>query len=100
MYQGETITIEIKDLPMPVSEIVALNIVFHTVTKTILEKSFKDCLIDGEIIECALTQAESLRLPCGPISVSIIVLTKCGARFERKYCDLYCAPTAEREVLQ
>ena len=100
MYQGETITTEIRDLPVPVSSIRSMNIVFHTLTKTILEKTLDDCVINGDIIECTLQQSETLNFPCGPIKQTIIVLCRDGSRFERSGGDLFVGASAKQGVLE
>lgn len=99
VYRGETITTEIRDLPIPVSEIQSLYVVFHTFTKTLLEKTLDDCKIDGEVIECRITQEESLKFSCGPISRTIIVITKDGSRFEKSNQEMVVGQTAKSEVL-
>lgn len=99
MYRGETITTEIRDLPILVKDIQDVRIVFHTITKTILEKTLDDCQIFGEVIECTISQEESLKFPCGPISRTIIILTKDGLRFEYTDADMVCYQTAKSEVL-
>lgn len=98
MYRGETITTEISGLPVNVSDIKSLHIIFHTITKTILEKTLDDCHINGEVIECTISQEESLKFGCGPISRSIVVVTKDGARFERTNTEMVCGQTAKSEV--
>lgn len=99
MYQGETITTTIKNLPVPVSNIANLYIVFKSASKTILEKTLKDCSISGETIENRLTQEESLLFPPGNIKRSVIVITLDGTRFETDPCDIVCGKTAKAEVL-
>lgn len=99
MMRGETITTAIRDLPVSVNDIENVYITFHTITKTLLQKSLKDCVIDGEVIECTLSQEESLKFTCGPITRSVIVLTKSGARFELRDEKLFCGSTARNEVL-
>lgn len=99
MYQGETITTEVRNLPLPVAEIESLCIIFHTITKTILEKTLEDCRIENEIITCKISQAESLKFPCGPISRTVIVLAKDGARFEKTNQEMVCGQTARKEVM-
>ena len=99
MIRGETITTAIHDLPVLVSDIQNIYITFHTVTRVLLEKTLADCTIDGELIECTLSQEESLKLTCGTITRSVIVITKSGARFEHTNEELVCGQTARNEVL-
>lgn len=101
MYQGETITTTISDLPVPVSEIRNLYIIFKQHSRVILEKTLADCSIDSETetIACRLTQEESLALPEGLIKRSIIAITNDGSRFESDPCILECAKTAKGEVI-
>lgn len=91
MFKGETITTAISGLPVSIRDIDNIYLIFRTVTKVILEKTLADCSIDGEVIECTLTQEESLRLSCGPIIRHLIVITKDGARFEHINDELFCA---------
>ena len=99
MIRGETITTAITDLPIPVSEIENIYIVFRTISRVLLEKTLADCTIDGELIECTISQEESLRLTCGPLVRSVIVITKSGARFEHSNTEMVCGQTAKSEVL-
>lgn len=101
MYQGETITTTISDLPIPVTEIKNLYIVFKHHSKTILEKNLDDCDVDPEkqLVTCRLTQEETLSFPEGKLKRTIIVITKDGTRFESDPCILECARTAKEEVL-
>ena len=50
MYQGETITTTISGFPVPVSEIANLYIIFRSSTKILIEKTFADCIVDGETV--------------------------------------------------
>lgn len=100
MYQGETITTTITGLPIPVSEIANLYIIFRNQSRTLLEKTLADCTVTGETIEFRMTQAESLSLGRGQITRSIIVITKDGSRFESCPSSFFCAPSAKNEVLQ
>lgn len=95
MYQGETITTAISNLPVSVSDIKSIHIVFHTITKTLLEKTTEDCRVDGETIECTLTQEESLLLGCGPVTRTVIVVTRDGARFEVQNDEMMVYKTAK-----
>ena len=99
VFQGETITTDIGNLPVDITDIQTIQIIFHTVTSTILCKSNDDCKTDGKVITCDLTQDESLSLPCGPISRTIVILTRDGARFERRDDDLIIVSTAQRGVI-
>lgn len=76
MYQGETITTTISGFPVPVSEIANLYIIFRSSAKILIEKTFADCTVDGETVSFKLSQRESLNLCCGPITRSVIVITK------------------------
>lgn len=99
MIRGETITTAIRDLPVSVNDIENIYVVFRTLTKIVLEKTLADCEIDGELIECTISQEESLRLPCGPLIRSVIVITKSGARFEHINEELVVGQTGKSEVL-
>ena len=100
MYQGETITTTITDLPVSVSDIANVYIIFKTGSgKTLVEKTLKDCEVTDEAIEVRLTQEETLSFTQGNIQRSIIVITNDGARFESDPCTIRCAPTAKKEVL-
>lgn len=99
MYQGETITTTISDLPIPVSEIANVYIIFRNNSGILIEKTLKDCYVSGETIEFRLTQQESLSLPQGKIKRSVIVITNDGSRFETDPCTFICGRTAKNEVL-
>ena len=99
MYQGETITTTISGFPVPVSEIANLYIIFRTSAKILIEKTLADCTVDGETISFKLSQRESLSLCYGPITRSVIVITKDGSRFESEPSQVMCWQTAKREVL-
>lgn len=109
MYQGETITTEIHCLPVPVSEIKSLFIVFKNYSRVLLEKTMDDCRVrtesvEGteevrEIISCRLSQEETLAFPPGPIERSVIVVTRDGSRFELDPCAIQCGATAKKEVV-
>ena len=99
MYQGETITTTISGFPVPVSEIANLYIIFRSFAKILIEKTFADCTVDGETVSFKLSQRESLNLCCGPITRSVIVVTKDGSRFESAPSVIECGQTAKREVL-
>ena len=99
MYQGETITTTISGFPVPVSEIANLYIIFRSSAKILIEKTFADCTVDGETVSFKLSQQESLNLWCGPITRSVIVITKDGSRFESEPSQIVCGQTAKREVL-
>lgn len=99
MYQGETITTVIDNLPVPVVDVANVYIIFKDHAKVLIEKTLKDCIITGETIELRLTQEESLSLPQGKIDRSIIVITKDGSRFETDPCPILCGKTVKNEVL-
>lgn len=99
MIRGETITTAIRDLPIAVSEIQNIYITFHTITKILVEKTLEDCTIDGEVIECTLSQEDSLKLTCGPITRRVTIITKDGIRYEHSNEELMCEQTARGEVL-
>lgn len=99
MYQGETVTTTITDLPISVTEIANLYIIFKTKTKTILEKTLADCDVTGEVITFKMTQEESLSFPTGTVERSIIVIATDGSRFECDPCTITCGKTAKSEVL-
>lgn len=101
MIRGETITTEISGLPISVLDIKDARIVFHTLTRTILEKNLSDCVVnaESETIECTISQDESLRFGCGPITRSVVIVTHDGARFERRDTEMVCAQTAKSEVI-
>ena len=103
MYQGETVTTTIHDLPIPTSVIQDIYLVYRTATKTVLEKSTLTHKDDFEVeeycVSCTITQEESLKLPCGPLYRSFIFITTDGSRIERVNDELVCGKTAKREVL-
>lgn len=99
MYQGETITTVLDNLPVPISEIANVYIIFKNRSKNLLEKTLKDCTITETSIEYRLTQEESLSLVHGKIERSVIVITKDGARFESDPCSFLCGKTVKNEVL-
>lgn len=99
MYQGETITVTIAGLPFPTSYIRLVRIVFHTATKTILEKAVDDCIIGEDYIQCTLTQKDTLAFPCGPIQQSVIIICNDGSRFERDEGVIIVNKTSKREVM-
>lgn len=98
-YTGETLTTEISGLPVSVEFIKNIYITFHTLTTTLVEKTLDDCTINGEVIECTLSQEESLKLGCGPVTRSVVVITKDGARFERSNTEMVSMHSSKREVL-
>lgn len=100
MYQGETVTTTITDLPISTTEIANIYIIFKTKTKTILEKTLVDCEVNGEVITFTLSQEESLSFPTGTIERSIIVIAIDGSRFECDPCTITCGKTAKSEVLK
>lgn len=99
MYQGETITTIIKDLPIPVADIANLYLLFKNRSGVLLEKTLKDCKVSGETLEFRLTQEETLTFPIGKIYRSLIVITKDGSRFEYDPSEIECGETAKSEVL-
>ena len=101
MTQGDTISTFISDLPVPLSEVKNVCITFHTLTKTLLTKYLDDCLIheDDQIIECKVTQEESLKFSCGPVIRSVIVLTNDGSRFEMADTTMIVRRTSNNEVI-
>lgn len=99
MYQGETITTTLTDLPVSVTDIQNLYILFKSQSKILVEKTLKDCEVTDEVITFTLTQEESLSLPTGRIDRSIIVITKDGSRFESDPCEIMVGKTAKSEVL-
>lgn len=99
MYQGETITILLDNLPIQPIYIQSLNIIFHTATKTILVKTLDDCLVIGNAIQCKLSQEDTLRFPCGPVEQSIIVIYNDGSRFEFSEGTIIVNQTSKQEVI-
>ena len=99
MYQGDTITTTVDNLPVPVSEIANVYIIFKDHDRILIEKTLKDCVVSEETISNRLTQEESLSLPEGTIDRIIIVITKDGSRFETDPCPILCGKTAKSEVL-
>ena len=99
MYQGDTITTTVDNLPVPVSEIANVYIIFKDHDRILIEKTLKDCVVSEETISNRLTQEESLFLPEGTIDRTIIVITKDGSRFETDPCPILCGKTAKSEVL-
>lgn len=99
MYQGETITILFEDMPIEPIYIQSLNIIFHTASKTILTKTLNDCLVNGNTIQCKLSQEETLRFPCGPVDQSVIIVCNDGSRFEFSEGTIVVNPTSKLEVI-
>lgn len=99
MIQGETISTFIHNLPIPLSEVQDVVITFHTLTRTLLTKALVDCRIDGEVIECKISQEESLAFTCGPVTRSVIVLTNDGSRFELADETMMVCKTSRSEVI-
>lgn len=99
MYQGDTITTIIKDLPVPISEIKSLYIFFRNRAGILLEKTLDDCEVSEDEIRVRLTQEESLAFPVGKIYRSFIAITTDGSRFESDPCEILCGRTAKDEVL-
>ena len=84
-----------------------MKLVFHTLTKTLLEKDTKECYIHeatvGDktmpVVKVHLSQEESGKLTPGPVMRSFIIITKDGSRIERRSDDLYVAPSGKKEVI-
>lgn len=101
MYQGDTITTVIDNLPVPVSEVENVYIIFKDQARTLIEKTLKDCSVseEDETISVRLSQEESLSLPQGKLYRSVIIITKDGSRFETDPCPILCGKTSKSEVL-
>ena len=109
MYQYETITTRLWNIPVPVEEIKEMKLVFHTLSKTLLEKDTEHCFIHYArlcekaepvpVVKVHLSQEESGRLTPGPVMRSFIIVTKDGSRIERRSDDLYVEPTGKKEVI-
>lgn len=99
MIQGDTLSTFITGFPVPFEQVKDINIVFHTITKTLLVKTMQDCMIHCGAIECKISQEESLRFTCGPITRSVVVITKDGSRFELPDEVLYVEKTSRNEVI-
>lgn len=107
MYQYETITTRLWNLPVPIEEIVSMKLIFHTLTKTLVEKDTEECYIHtatiGDktvpVMKVHLSQEESGKLTPGPVMRSFIMITKDGSRIEGKSEDLMVIPSGKDGVI-
>lgn len=107
MYQYETITTRLWDIPVPIEEIVAMKLIFHTLTKTLIVKETEDCYLHTAtyndvtvpVVKIHLSQEESGKLTPGPVMRSFIFVTKDGSRMERRCDDLVVVPSGEKGVI-
>lgn len=99
MFRGETISTTITNLPIPVSEIKSLYIVFKDGDDIVLEKTMADCVLFEESIEFKLSQEESLGLHAGKIERSVLIISVDGSRFESYSSPFICKETVKDEVL-
>lgn len=101
MHLGETVTTTISCLPVPVTNIKSLYVVFKYGNRTILEKTLDDCTLneDDNTISFKLNQNESLSLQIGVVKRSLVIITKDGTRLESCPSEFSVQPTVKDEVL-
>ena len=99
MIQGDSISTFIPGFPVPFCQVKDINIIFHTITKTLLVKTLGDCMIHDGVVECKISQEESLRFTCGPVTRSVVVITQDGSRFELPDEALFVEKTSRNEVI-
>ena len=108
MYQYETITTSLMNLPVPVEEIHSMKLIFHTLSKTLVEKNTEECFIHEAtccektfpVVKVHLSQEESGRLTPGPVMRSFIIITKDGTRMECRCEDLFVKPSGNEGVIE
>lgn len=100
MYRGETITTTVSGFPIPVSEIKDILIVFQNDFEILIQKTLKDCTVDGETLVFRLTQAESLQLSRGKVARKAVIITTDGTRLESCPSYISVGPTIKNEVME
>ncbi len=100
MIAGCTVTVILSDLPLPISKIASLKVVYRdAVTKeSILSKDLTDMTRDGDTLRFTLTQSESLSMQ-GKLLRSVVLCSDDGVRAESVPDLVEVMPSAYGEVL-
>lgn len=64
MYRGTTPTLTFR-LPIDTGSITALSLAVAQAGQVKIEKALSDVLLDGNVVSCTLTEAETLSLTAG-----------------------------------
>ena len=91
MIRGTTPTLTFQ-LPFACSQITALNIAFAQKNQIVLEKTLRDCSMDGRTITVRLSEEETLRFNSSQV-VELQLRLACG---ETKLASNIMKTTAER----
>ncbi len=78
MYRGTTPTLNFT-LPFDCKNITALNIAFAQNENVVFEKTYNDCVLDGNKISVILTEDDTLLLDCKKRAVEIQLRVGCGS---------------------
>lgn len=97
--QGETLTLAYR-IPYRGEDLETLQTIFRTQDQVILTLALSDVTVDGHTVRADLTQAQSLALPVGVVTVSFVGTTAAGKRFEtQKAMKIRVRATSVNEVI-
>lgn len=99
IHRGETVTL-VYEIPCDAGDVDALVTVFISEGQTVLSLAKSDVTLEGNTVTAELTQAQSLALPIGVITVQAAGETTEGKRFEtQKAMKFRVRATIANEVL-
>lgn len=77
MYRGTTPTLEFE-LPFECCEMIKCHIAFSQNGEVVLEKTMNDCLQNGKLLSCKLSEEDTLKLDCSESILEIQLRVQCG----------------------
>lgn len=90
MYRGTTPTLKFQ-LPIDTGSITVLSVAVAQAGQVKIEKSLSDVHLDGNVISCPLTEAETLSLTAGPGTDAKIQL-RVGVGAQRMASQVFAVP--------
>ena len=90
MYRGTTPTLTFR-LPIDTGNITALSLAVAQAGQVKIEKALSDVQLDGNVVSCTLTEAETLSLTAGPGTDAKIQL-RVGVGEQRMASQVFVVP--------
>lgn len=90
MYRGTTPTLTFQ-LPIDTGSITALSVAVAQAGQIKIEKALPDVHMDGKVISCPLTEAETLSLTAGP-GIDAKIQLRVGVGAQRMASQVFTAP--------
>ena len=90
MYRGTTPTLTFQ-LPIDTGSITALSVAVAQAGQVKIEKTLPDVLLDGNVVSCTLTEAETLSLTAGT-GIDAKIQLRVGVGEQRMASQVFVVP--------